>query len=86
MKNRVLNEIIRDGFSRYGVLPELLIHSQEDYISISWNLPEEKMEVRVRQDGKINWYYQRPDRCGGNEGWSSYRPALPSLTPWPQEK
>ncbi len=84
--NRILNILLKDGFEEYKTLPDIRIDVNEGCTWLVWDLPSEKMEIRVRfDDGKINWYYIRQTRCGGNEGWSSYRPSISSLTPWPKE-
>jgi hypothetical protein len=69
---RVALRIAARGSILYGSEPSPGVDGQGN-ITLVWHFPP--MEVRVRDDGFVNWY------CNGqgNEGWSAYNAARP---PW----
>lgn len=78
--SEILKKIVREGTLRYGSEP--LLEERSGWNDLLWNLPHERMEIRVRDDGKINWYRTSSDRSTGNEGWSRYVPGSRFGDPW----
>jgi len=54
-------------------------YSPDDFILLNWRTDTIHLEVRVRDDGMINWYCTRDGTATGNEGWSRFDPSRP---PW----
>jgi len=72
------------GIAYYGFLPEISLHDVPNgIVSLTWARPAEKMEIRVRVDGLINWYCACEIDASGNEGWSRFEPDHPNRSPWP---
>ena len=57
----------------FGAEPTIDV-DPDGYITLNWDTPSTHMEVRVRHDGKVNWYQLGLGGQSGNEGWSTYDP------------
>ena len=69
------------GVEVYGYAPTVDT-AEVGYVRLLWSADGDHMDVRVRPDGKINWYGNRGGYMGGNEGWSKFDPRKPTNTPW----
>lgn len=62
-----------EGTLIYGTEPTVGCDG-EGNITLLWVARGVRMEMRVRDDGKINWYRVDENRATGNEGWSRHSP------------
>lgn len=85
MMPRYADTVAEAGIKHYGTFPDVnLFHVPDGWVALKWALDDEKMEIRVRNDGKINWYCTCFGDGSGNEGWSTYEPGSRWGDPWPK--
>ncbi|NBR00156.1 MAG: hypothetical protein EBT79_07565 [Actinobacteria bacterium] len=79
----VCDSVLKAGCLAYFMQP-VVTHDRSDapHHVLSWHHPYERLEIRIRPSGLINWYYQGRGGCGGNEGWTRYDPRKKGGSPW----
>lgn len=87
MMPRYADAIAEAGIKHYGTFPDVnLFHVPDGWVVLKWACDDEKMEIRVRTDGKINWYCSCFGDGSGNEGWSTFDVNSQFGNPWPPQR
>lgn len=75
------------GIKHYSAFPDVsMARVPDDWVELKWAVDDEKMEIRVRPDGKINWYCACFGDGSGNEGWSTFDVNSQYGNPWPPQR
>lgn len=86
---RVTPEILGTALSiaqvavlKFGEYPTASVDPNELWLVLTWRLPF-YLQVRIRQDGLINWYRSVHGVDSGTEGWVRYQEGRnPMSDPW----
>ncbi len=74
----VLASVLADGTRAYRTPPQSVTKDAENNYVLIWKTDRAQNEIRIRGDGKINWY----SLGQGNEGWSTYSLGSRFGDPW----
>ena len=75
------------GLVAYGYPPTVdTSESRHGWVRLKWCVGGDDMDIRVRPDGKINWYGRRGNHMGGNEGWSKFDTDRRMGNPWHRDE
>jgi len=72
--------ISQAGILKFGEYPTMT--ANQDWLVLTWQRPF-ALEVRIREDGMINWYRVAHGMSSGTEGWVRYQEGRnPMSDPW----
>lgn len=70
------------GVLKFGEYPTASVDKHEGWLVLTWRRPYE-LEIRIREDGMINWYRTASGVSSGTEGWVRYQEGRnPMSDPW----